>query len=161
MIGVLLAVALRASPAAAPAAPVPVHVQADEVRYNDKRRETVFVGRPLVTLTRADATLQCKRLVAHNDDKGQVRHALCEGDVKLVRGERTATCATATFDNESGRVVCEGNPVLREGESVLHGEKLTYDLNEDRVEMSRVSGTVVPRQGETEQLAPKKREEKK
>jgi lipopolysaccharide export system protein LptA len=143
----LLALLLGAAPAAG-APPAPVQVDADEVHYEYKERKVVFVGKPLVRLTREDAVLTCRRLVAENDDQGRLRKAVCTGDVRLVRGERVVTCQTATFDERAGTVVCTGNPELRDGQSVMRGEQLVYDLGEDKVTLSSARGTVVPGPGQ-------------
>ena len=42
--------------------------------------------------------------------------------VKLVRGPRVVTCETATFQEAAGRVVCEGDPLLREYDTVIIDE---------------------------------------
>ena len=52
--------------------------------------------------------------------------------MKLTRGTRVVTCETATYEEKSARVTCTGNPVLRDGESVMRGEELAYDLGDDR-----------------------------
>jgi lipopolysaccharide export system protein LptA len=135
--------------ASGPAAPrPPVRVDADEVQYQYKERRAVFLGKPLVRLTREDAVLTCRKLVTDNDEQGKVRRAVCTGDVKLTRGTKVATCQTATYDDATSRVVCVGNPVLKDGESVMTGEELVYDLAEDQVVMSRAKGTVVPKPGD-------------
>jgi len=137
----LLALSLGASRGSSP----PVHVDADEVHYQYRERKVVFVGKPLVRLTREDAVLTCRRLVAENDEQGRIRRATCTGDVRLVRGERVVTCQSATFDERAGTVVCTGSPELRDGPSVMRGDQLTYDLNEDKVTLSSARGTVVPK----------------
>jgi lipopolysaccharide export system protein LptA len=125
-----------AAVAAQPDAP-PVKVDAAEVHYAPRRREVVFTGNP-VTMTRDDARLTCTRLVARNDDKGEIVSAVCTGDVRFVRGERSVTCDTATYDNAQARLTCEGNATLREVRTEARGERLTYDLRSD--ETSLVGG---------------------
>jgi lipopolysaccharide export system protein LptA len=143
-----MALVLSARPAAQGAERPPVRIDAEEVQYLYKDHKVVFVGKPLVKLTREDAVLTCKKLVAENDTGGQLRRAVCTGDVKLVRGGREVTCETATFDDQASTVVCRGNPVLRDGQSVLEGDELTYDLGEDKAVLSRAKGVVVPRPGQ-------------
>ena len=150
----LVALALLAPPPA----PVPVHVDADEVYYQYRERKVLFVGKPLVRLTREDAVLTCKRLVAENDDQGQIEKAVCTGDVRLVRGVRTVTCEKATFEEKLARVVCVGNPELHDGKSVMRGEELVYDLDEDRATLSTAKGTMVPKPGDDPVQRRKKKE---
>lgn len=140
----LLALALLAPPST----PVPIQVDADEVHYQYRDRKVLFIGKPLVRLTREDAVLTCRRLVADNDEQGKLEKAVCTGDVRLVRGTRTVTCEKATFEEKLARVVCVGNPELRDGKSVMRGEQLVYDLDEDQATLSTAKGTVLPKPGE-------------
>ena len=142
MIGACLALALVAAPPSPP-----VTVVAEEVQYLYKEGKVVFTGKPLVTLTREDATLTCRKLVAENDGQGRIRRAVCTGDVKLVKGSRTVTCETATYEEKSARVTCTGNPVLKDGDSVMRGEVLAYDLADDRATLTAAKGTLVPQPG--------------
>ncbi len=112
----------------------PVHVDADSVHYIFQRKEVVFTGNP-VTLTREDARLTCARLVAKNDDAGQIATATCQGDVRLVRGERVITCDSATYENAEARVTCLGNTVLRDRGAEARGARLVYELATDEVKL--------------------------
>lgn len=98
--------------------------------------------------TREDAVLVCKKLTADNDEAGGIRVAVCEGDVKLTRGERSVTCARATYYGPQARVVCRGDPVLRDGPSVVHSQEVTYDLDQDRVFVKRAKGIVYKQSGQ-------------
>ena len=134
-----------ASPVAAAAArPVPTDVHADQIRYSWTTRKVTMIGKPFVTLTREDVVLTCRRLVGDNDTSGRLAHATCEGDVKLVRGTRTVTCDRAQYDREEARVVCEGNPVLRDGETEARGRRLTYLLIPDEVLLEEAVQATVP-----------------
>jgi lipopolysaccharide export system protein LptA len=118
---------------AADAAAAPVRVDAEEVHYAFQKREVTFTGkggRP-VTMTRDDATLTCRKLVARTDAAGQIVAAVCDGDVRFVRGARVVTCAHATFEAAADRVTCEGDPVLRDGASEVRAVRLVYELRTD------------------------------
>lgn len=143
MIGACLALALTAAPPSPP-----VTVVAEEIQYLYKEGKVVFTGKPLVTLTREDATLTCRKLVAENDAAGKIRRAVCTGDVKLTRGPRVVTCETAVYEEKAARVTCTGNPVLKDGESVMRGEVLAYDLADDRATLTSAKGTIVPQPGQ-------------
>ncbi len=133
----------KAKPGTA-AKPVPAHVEADVIRYNWATRKVTMVGKPFVTLTREDMVLTCRRLVGDNDATGQLAHATCEGDVKLVRGPRVVTCERAQYDRDAARVVCEGNPLLRDGETEARGKRLTYLLAADEVLLEEAVQATVP-----------------
>ncbi len=116
----------------------PVRVDADAVRYAFQRREVTFTGTPArpVTLTRDDAKLTCRRLVALTDASGRITSAACTGDVRFSRGTRAVTCDRATFDDAQDRIVCDGNAVLRDTGSEARGAKLVYELATDEVQLA-------------------------
>jgi lipopolysaccharide export system protein LptA len=140
----LLLLLALAAPSPSPAKPVPAHVDADVIRYNWSTRKVTMLGKPFVTLTREDMVLTCRRLVGDNDVTGQLARATCEGDVKLVRGSRIVTCERAQYDRDAARVVCEGNPMLKDGETEARGKRLTYLLAADEVLLEEAVQATVP-----------------
>jgi len=138
----LCALALAAALRAPQDAPPPVRIEAQDVDYRLKEGKTVMTGNPRVTLTRGDAVLTCRRLVLDNDARGKVQRATCEGDVRLVRGGRVVTCQSAVYEYEAARIVCRGTPTLVDGHSEMTGEELIYDLDEDRVRLTKGKGTL-------------------
>ncbi len=140
----LSALAGAALPAAEAARPTPVRVDAESVVDAVQKREATFTGkdgRPVV-LTRDDARLTCRKLVAHNDEAGQIQSAVCSGDVRLTRGTKLVTCDRATYDGPANHVVCEGNPVLREGGSEARGTRLVYELETDQANLEGATITL-------------------
>jgi lipopolysaccharide export system protein LptA len=127
-----------------PASGGPVSIDADQFKYVYPKRQIIFTGNPFVRMTRDDAVLTCRRLVAENDEAGRIVRAICTGDVKLERGTRTVTCESATFLNAEGRLVCEGHPVLQDGGTIARGDVLTYDLASDEVMLRPVNITMPP-----------------
>ncbi len=118
-----------------------ITVSADKVRYVFPKRQIVYTGNP-VRLTRGDSVLTCKRLDAQLDESDQVKTAICQGDVRFDRGEKTVTCQKATYDEPAARLTCEGDPVIKSGGITAHGSLLVYDLEKDEVTMNGVNGDV-------------------
>ncbi|HET8538718.1 MAG TPA: LptA/OstA family protein [Anaeromyxobacter sp.] len=143
----LSALAGAAAPADEAARAAPVRVDAEHVVYAFQKREVTFTGKDgkPVVMTRDDARLSCRKLVAHTDEAGQIVTAACSGDVRLTRGARVVTCERATFDGPSDRVVCEGNPVLKDGGSEARGTRLVYEL---RADQANLEGAVITLPGE-------------
>jgi len=143
------------SPVAAAAAKrVPAVIQADVIRYSWPTRKVRMEGKPFVTITREDMVLTCRRLVGDTDVAGDVARATCEGEVRLVRGTRTVTCERAQYDRDAARILCEGNPVLRDGETEARGKRLTYLLIPDEVLLEEAVQATVPAQ-QVEQVSKK------
>ncbi|MBL0277052.1 MAG: organic solvent tolerance protein OstA [Anaeromyxobacter sp.] len=123
----------------------PVRMDAEEVRFSWRTRQVTVIGRPLVTMHHDDATLSCRKLTGENDAAGKLRQATCEGQVKMTRGDRTVTCERATYDRDAARLVCTGNPVLRDaGGTEARGTTLTYDLGADEVRLEGAAQVTVP-----------------
>ncbi|HEX9050661.1 MAG TPA: LptA/OstA family protein [Anaeromyxobacter sp.] len=151
----LAALAGAAAPAAEAARASPVRVDADSVVYAFQKREVTFSGangKP-VTMTRDGARLTCQRLVAQNDEAGQIVTAVCSGDVHFTSGARSATCERATYDGPGDRIVCEGSPLLKDGGSEARGTRLVYDLKKDQADLENAVVIIPPDQVDQEQRA--------
>lgn len=153
MLAVLaLAVALQAPQPAAPVPAVPagppIRVQYDAAEYRDREHRTVMTGKPVV-LTRGDAVLVCRTLTFENDERGELQRATCEGDVKLTRGARVVTCLTAVYEAAAARVTCRGDVTIVDGRSSMTAEELTYDLDENRVALTKGKGSLYEEPGRT------------
>ncbi len=156
-LALLLALAAFAPPAASSIGPkTPVRVDADVVHYAFQRHQVTFTGTAAkpVTMTRDDAKLTCKQLVAQTDETGRITSAACSGDVHFARGARAVTCDRATFDDAQERIVCEGNPVvLRDAGSEARGARLVYELRNDEVQLDQAVVTLPGEQVEARQKA--------
>jgi lipopolysaccharide export system protein LptA len=113
-----------------------VYVDAAELRYVNPKRQVILTGAP-VRMTRDDAVLTCRKLVLTSDEAGRIARAVCSGDVQLVRGTRTITCDTATYEDVAAQVTCVGNPVLRDGATQATGERLVYELSKDEIVLEK------------------------
>jgi len=137
----------RAGSAVAAPTP-PTRVEADAIEYLYKEHRTVMTGRPFVTFRRADATLVCRKMVSDHNQEGDIYHAVCEGDVKLTRGEKFVTCKRATYDAETSRIVCRGDPVLHDGKSIMYCDEVIYDIERDKVFLKQSKGTIFQKPGQ-------------
>lgn len=116
----------------------PVDVVADTMEAFEKGKTIVFKGNvvakqegsePGQTLYLFSDTLTAYR----TDESSDIQKAEAEGNVKVVKAQRTATCKQAFFYNDKGEVILKGDVVVFEGNDRLTGDTATYYLNEDRV----------------------------
>jgi lipopolysaccharide export system protein LptA len=56
-----------------------------------------------------------------------------EGHVRLVQEDKVATGNLAIYYKDREEIVLTGNPRLWQGENTLQGERIIYNLNEDKV----------------------------
>lgn len=148
MIAALTALALAAAPSLAklPAAGGgQVSVTAKQFKYNPTKQRLEYTGDP-VRLTRGDAVLSCKLLVAQLDKAGEISEATCEGDVRFERSEKVVTCARAVYQAVAQRLTCDGTgpgkPTIKSGAITATGSHLVYDLAADEVTMQDPEGNV-------------------
>jgi lipopolysaccharide export system protein LptA len=82
-----------------------------------------------------------------------MKEIVAAGNVKVVQLDRRATSQKAIFYQEENKVVLEGDAVLREGDNVIRGERVTYYIDEQRSVVEgkkggRVSTTIAPKKDE-------------
>ena len=138
----------------------PTQVDAAEIEYHNKEHRTVMIGKPLVTFTRQDAVLVCRKMTADHfqggPQSGDIQKAVCEGDVKFTRGDQIVTCKRATYTAENSKIVCRGDPVLHDGKSIMYCDEVIYDIELDKVFLKQGKGTIYQKPGQT--LPGKKKE---
>jgi lipopolysaccharide export system protein LptA len=134
----------------------PIDISSDTVEGDQKQNTVTFKGN--VIAKQENTTIYANALVITYDSKNnRVREIVASGNVKVVNQDRRATGQRVIFNQDENKVVLEGDAVIREGENVVRGERVTYYINEERsvVESAkggRVTTTIVP---------PKKEEPKK
>ena len=116
----------------------PVDVVSDTMEAFEKGKTIVFNGNVVAKQEGSEPGqtlfLFSDKLTAYQtDESSDIQKAVAEGNVKVVKAERTATCKQAFFYNDKGEVVLKGDVVVYEGNDRLTGDTATYYLNEDRV----------------------------
>jgi lipopolysaccharide export system protein LptA len=136
----------------------PIHITADNMEADNKRKTVVFIGR--VKTVQGDMNLFCDRLIifyieakapakpaggapdAPSGGSGglfdaggsgrQIKHITALGHVKLVQKNRVAMGRRADFFRRENRVVLQGDAKVWDGRNTLTGERITVFLDEDR-----------------------------
>jgi lipopolysaccharide export system protein LptA len=170
--------ALGANPPAKPEGEFPLHITAAKLEADQSAGEVIFTGQ--VKAVYGDSTLYSDQLrvffqkkpEAAKDKKpapaaapgpagqsplgelggGKIDRIVATGSVRFVQGDRVATGQTATFYQERDEVVLVGNPQLWQQENNLKGERIIFNLkdNKMRVESSplkRVEAHLYPSKG--------------
>lgn len=137
---VLLAAAASARAPAAEPPPTPVKIRADLLVAEGKKNEAVFTGN--VRVEQEGYRLTCPRLVVTYGAGRRVEHLVATGGVRLVQGDRTVEAAQARLDNRARVLTLTGAPVMTQGESVVHGERVVVDLAADTMRVETVRAKV-------------------
>jgi lipopolysaccharide transport protein LptA len=110
----------------------PVDVVADSMEGLEKGKVIVFKGN--VIAKQVDLYLFSDMLTAYvNEETNEIDRARAEGNVKIVKLDRTATCKEALFYNDKGEIVLKGDVIVFSGNDKVSGDVVTYYINEDRV----------------------------
>lgn len=135
----------------------PIHVKSDELEFDYQANKVVYRG--TVNVVQGDVAIDCKELVvnlarAQGKDDMQLQEVVAIGDVVITQGERKATGGRAVFDQVKRQVTLLENPVLRDGQNEVAGERIIVFLDENRsvVESSpkkRVSAILYPGSGKS------------
>lgn len=158
----LAASGLPAAPAvAAPASPaeaaddLPIHITSDTMTYDTNKNVVVFQGnveveRENFRLWSAILTLYLKSADTPADkarsgdaaaqgssalESGDLDHIVAEKNVRFRYNTQTGTAQKATYTVDNALLVLEGDPVIRDGENSVTGERIRYYMDENRSEV--------------------------
>ena len=99
------------------------------------RRRLVFAKN--VRVTQADLTVTADRLEAiYPENSSQPDRLVAEGRVVVVRGAQEARCDRAIYWRTQSRIVCQGDAELRDGDDLLRGAQIEFNLDLDHVAVS-------------------------
>lgn len=119
----------------------PVEIEADRLEVEDKSQTATFIGNVVavqgMTRLRSDR-LKATYSQAKDGERAQVRQIIATGRVHVLsKDDQSADGDWARYDVVGRTIVMGDKVVLRQGQNVIRGTKLTIDLNSGR---SQVSG---------------------
>lgn len=141
----------------------PVVITSNSLESNEQEGIITFLGE--VKAKRDDFSIDCEKMVVHlrkapggtngqgtGDPEARIEKIVATGNVKIVRAEGgVATADMAVYQQQEETLVLTGNPVVREGQDSVEGDRITLFLKEERsvVEGSkdrRVKAVIFPRE---------------
>ncbi|MBP8984998.1 MAG: hypothetical protein KBG12_04530 [Syntrophobacterales bacterium] len=140
----------------------PIEITSDRLDAYNEEKLVVFSGN--VVATQADKVIRADQLFVYYKKKkgtkgqkskdfgqeaGELDRIEARGNVQVTQGKKVVTGEHGVFYNDEQKIVMTGNPVMREGDNILKGERIIVLLDEDRgiVESSkekRVTATIYP-----------------
>ena len=133
----------------------PIDVVADTMEAFEKGKTNVFKGNVIVKQEGSEPGqtlyLFSDKVTAYrNEEENEIERVDAEGNVKIVKADRTATCRQAFFYNDKHQIVLKGDVVVFEGNDRLTGDTVTYYLDEDRTHVEgqpdkRAHVTITPK----------------
>jgi len=127
----------------------PVELVCDRMEVFHRKRLAHCTGR--VTLKRGSMLLNCDKLEARYGEDGEIDKAVCTGHVHFFlppkAGEdeegsepKEAGGERADYEAEPEVLALTGKPWMRQGDSVVRGRRIVYDLSEDRMVVEQARG---------------------
>jgi len=158
-----LGLALAALPARAdePVTPSPTTIVSQNLDMQSTDDESVFLFTGLVLVRGTNISLSCDRLeaVTIRDKKeiirdkektslgqvGKFKSLLATGRVRIEQGDRIATCGRAEVLPDEEKITLTEDPMVRDGESTVVGEKITLLRGQRRVivEKARITAPAI------------------
>ena len=112
----------------------PIDITSDKVESYWKENLIVFKGN--VVARQKDIVIYADSLeaVIIEDGKG-IDRVTAGGNVKIQQGLRIAHCQKAIFYNRDQKVVLTGDPKVMEGDNIVSGDEIIFDIEKNRVEV--------------------------
>ncbi len=116
-----------------------IDIISDSVESYTKENLILFKGN--VTARQKDMVIYADSLEAIivQDGKG-IDRVIAGGNVKIQQGLRVANCQKAIFYNLEKKVVLTGDPNVSEGDNIVSGEEIVFDIDQNRIEVKGGSG---------------------
>jgi lipopolysaccharide transport protein LptA len=139
---IALLLALAALPLAAQELP-PTTITSQQLDMRTTDKESTFLFTGLVTVTGNQIELTCDELevIALRSDEdinaaigelGRFKSLIAKGRVKIIQGDRVATCGRAEVLPGEEKIILTENPLVRDGQSAVTGERMVLFRGERR-----------------------------
>jgi lipopolysaccharide export system protein LptA len=112
----------------------PIDITSDKVESYTKDNLIIFKGN--VTARQKDIVIYADSIEAVIVEDGRgIEKVIAHGNVKVQQGLRVANCQKAVFYNLDKKVVLTGDPKLWEGDNMVSGETIVFDIEQNRVDV--------------------------
>ena len=112
----------------------PIDITSDRVETYSKENLIIFRGN--VIARQKDVVIYADSIeaVTVGDGKG-IERVVASGNVKVQQGLRVANCQKAVFYNLERKIFLTGEPKVWEGENMISGDEIVFDIAQNRVEV--------------------------
>jgi len=126
----------------------PIRVSAKTLEWDHKGHKATFHQE--VVAQQEDLAIHSDDLIVYfNEDDTDITRLVSRGNVRIVQMDRRASCEEAVYNRIQNRIVLTGNPVIRQGENEVRGDRIIFYVAENRSvveggETGRVRVTLIP-----------------
>jgi outer membrane protein assembly factor BamD len=132
----------------------PIDITSDKVEARWKENLVIFKGNVIARQKDMVIYADSVEVLTNEDGKG-IERVIAEGNVKIQQGLRVANCQKAVFHNPEQKLFLTGDPKVSEGENIVLGDEIIFDIDKNRVEVKggpSGRGKVKVQPGEVEKL---------
>ncbi len=112
----------------------PIDITSDKVEAYWKENLIVFKGNVIARQKDMVIYADSVEAVIIEDGKG-IEKVIAGGNVKIQQGLRVANCQKAVFYNVEQKVVMTGDPKVSEGDNIVSGDEIIFDIEKNRVDV--------------------------
>jgi lipopolysaccharide export system protein LptA len=112
----------------------PIDITSDRVETYSKENLIIFRGNVIARQTDVVIYADSIEAVTVGDGKG-IERVVASGNVKVQQGLRVANCQKAVFYNLERKIFLTGEPKVWEGENMISGDEIVFDIAQNRVEV--------------------------
>jgi lipopolysaccharide export system protein LptA len=99
-------------------------------------KENLVIFKGNVIARQKDIVIYADSLeVVTNEDGKGIDRVTAGGNVKIQQGLRVANCERAVFYNLDQKMILTGDPKVSEGDNVVLGDEIIFDIDKNRVEV--------------------------
>tara|TARA_B100001123_G_C15297288_1_gene1019693 strand:+ start:1038 stop:1562 length:525 start_codon:yes stop_codon:yes gene_type:complete len=123
----------------------PIDITADTMEWNDQTMVAHALGNAVATqgsqtLTADELTASIDNNSSNDQDAQRIRMIYARGNVSFENNEEKATGDKGLYDVENGKIILEGNVILKRKNDILYGNKLVMDLDDGKSRVFSESG---------------------
>jgi len=126
----------------------PIKITSRNLEARHKERMVIFSGD--VIARQEQFALYADHLTVYlKKEVEDIDRIVAKDNVRIVQGNRLATCREAVYYHSEGTLILQGDPMVREGDSSVRGWRIVYYVNGEKSVVEgkddqRVSVTIVP-----------------
>lgn len=87
-----------------------------------------------VVVVDANMRLQSDKLNVIFDNESNMKQVIAMGNVRMWQQDKMGTCQKAIYVAKTGEILLIGDAQLKRGADLIKGDKITFWVNEDRME---------------------------
>jgi lipopolysaccharide export system protein LptA len=109
----------------------PTVITSESLTINKKENRAFFKGS--VVAKREDMVVFADTMLVYYDETGsRIKRLEADGNVKVIKGEKTIISQKAVYIAEDDSITFTGDPVAMDGKNMIKGDKIIYYISEDR-----------------------------